>query len=85
MHEPPALTDSLLKALWHDAKGDWGTAHAIAQDIHSRDGAWMHAYLHRKEGDIWNANYWYRQAGRDMPKISLQEEWEELALYFLNQ
>ena len=55
----PALT-----ALWHDGKGDWEGAHTVAQDITSPDGSWIHAYLHRKEGDPSNAGYWYRRAGK---------------------
>src|SRR5947207_3353376 len=51
-----------LLALWWDARGDWEKAHQVAQDVAGRDGAWVHAYLHRKEGDLGNAGYWYRQA-----------------------
>lgn len=76
-------TSDLLLALWHDAHGDWEAAHNIAQDIHTRDGAWLHAYLHRKEGDQWNAGYWYRQAGKPVFTGSLDEEWEQLARAFL--
>ena len=75
---PPNLDQPLLLALWHDARGDWERAHDIAQDIDNRNGAWVHAYLHRVEGDNWNANYWYRRAGRAMPDQSLREEWEHL-------
>ena len=53
-----------LRALWHDAKGNWAAAHAIAQEIDDRTGSWVHAYLHRKEGDLGNAGYWYRRAGQ---------------------
>ena len=56
--------DGALLALWWDAKGDWEKAHGIAQDVAGADGAWVHAYLHRKEGDLGNAGYWYRRAGR---------------------
>jgi hypothetical protein len=79
---PPPL-NNLLLALWHDAKGDWEAAHDIAQDIHTRDGSWLHAYLHRKEGDQWNAGYWYRQAGKPVHTGTLEQEWEELVLAFL--
>lgn len=75
---PPDLDHPLLLALWHDARGDWERAHDIAQDVDDRDGAWVHAYLHRVEGDNWNANYWYRRAGRSMPGQSLQEEWKSI-------
>lgn len=78
---PPHISDALL-CLWYDGKGDWNSAHNIAQDMHGKDGEWLHAYLHRKEGDLWNADYWYRRAGKKRPDISLQEEWEHLARYF---
>src|SRR5262249_50412517 len=52
----------LLRALWHDAQGDWTRAHEIAQEVEDSTGAWVHAYLHRKEGDLGNAGYWYRRA-----------------------
>ena len=75
----------LLQALFHDAQGNWNAAHNIAQ---SREGTLLydrlHAYLHRKEGDIWNANYWYRRAKTDMPNMSLQKEWEILVELFGN-
>lgn len=79
----PAVS-GLLLALWHDAKGDWDTAHDIAQNIHTRDGSWLHAYLHRKEGDQWNAGYWYRQAGKPVFTGSLESEWERLVKAFLS-
>ncbi|WPP51072.1 hypothetical protein [Catalinimonas niigatensis] len=68
----------LLKALWYDAKDDWEHAHDIAQDIHSSEGAWIHAYLHRKEGDLSNARYWYRLAGKNEFKGELKNEWEQI-------
>ena len=80
---PPATANDLLLALWYDAKGDWHTAHRIAQDVLTPDGSWVHAYLHRKEGDQWNAGYWYRRANRPVPACGLKEEWEELVQYFL--
>ena len=61
---PPDRLPPLLKALWWDAKGDWDAAHHIANDTDSPDGAWVHAYLHRKEGSEFNANYWYARSGR---------------------
>ncbi|MES2696546.1 MAG: hypothetical protein V4773_23960 [Verrucomicrobiota bacterium] len=69
-----------LQALWHDGKGDWEAAHNCAQDDHSRDGSWVHAYLHRKEGDIGNAGYWYSRAGRPAPAkgTTLEAEWAEI-------
>ena len=80
---PPDLPAPLLRALWYDAKDDWERAHEIAQDVPGADGAWVHAYLHREEGDEWNANYWYRRAGRSMPQESLDEEWEKLVGHFV--
>ncbi len=79
--QPPATLSQALAALWHDARGDWDAAHACAQDDHGRDGAWVHAYLHRKEGDIGNAGYWYSRAGRRTPPSSttLESEWKEIA------
>lgn len=80
---PPAGLSPLLEALWYAGKDDWDRSHDIAQDIPSADGSWVHAYLHRVEGDEWNANYWYRRAGRKMPAYDLEREWEELVRYFL--
>ncbi len=78
---PPADCSDALRALWHDARGDWEGAHACAQDDHSREGSWVHAYLHRKEGDSGNAGYWYARAGRTAPPrgTSLEAEWEAIA------
>lgn len=75
---PPGL-DPCLQALWHDAQGDWTTAHEIVQAINSQMAARIHAYLHRKEGDDWNARYWHRQAGTTFPEgVSLEAEREGL-------
>ncbi|RYC52907.1 hypothetical protein [Flagellimonas olearia] len=63
-----------LQALWYDACGDWETSHDIAQELHTPMGSWIHAYLHRKEGDDWNAKYWYSQAGQSFPRYGLEEE-----------
>ena len=73
-----SFSNPLLEALWHDGKGNWQRSHEIAQDVNSNDGSWVHAYLHRKEGDLSNASYWYSKAKRNMPKVSLEEEWESL-------
>ncbi len=73
----PELSE-ILTSLWWDKKGDWDTAHAIAQDIPTRQGSAVHAYLHREEGVLWNADYWYSRAGRVRPDISLEEEWTQL-------
>ncbi len=69
----------LLEALWYDAKGDWQKAHHLAQEIATKEGSWVHAYLHRKEGDHSNAAYWYHKAKKDIPIFSIEEEWETLA------
>ena len=69
----------LLQALLLDAAGDWDSAHRIAQNELTREGSWIHAYLHRKEGDLPNASYWYSNAGRIMPRTDLNEEWENIA------
>ena len=78
-NEPPAGLNRLLQALWHDAKGDWQRAHEIAQSVKGAAGARVHAYLHRKEGDLSNADYWYGQAHAKRPKVALEEEWKDLA------
>jgi hypothetical protein len=76
---PPDL-DPSLQALWHDARGHWDGAHALAQAAPDLPGgAWVHAYLHRKEGDVSNAGYWYRRAGRPAAKGDLRAEWEIIA------
>jgi hypothetical protein len=82
---PDATWPDALKALWFDAKGDWESSHNIAQDMHTTMGSWMHAYLHRKEGDTFNAGYWYRQAGRSYPEIILDEELREMVRFVLER
>lgn len=82
---PPSGISPLLEALWYDGKGDWNRSHEIAQDVHDKNGSWMHAYLHRKEGDIANARYWYSMAGKKESQQSLQQEWEELVREFLRE
>ncbi len=76
---PPAGLSYALQALWHDARDDWDEAHRLAQEQDDPDGAWVHAYLHRKEGDPSNAAYWYRRAGRPVSALALDEEWREIA------
>lgn len=73
----------LLLALWYDGRGEWEKAHEVAQDINTPDGSWIHAYLHRKEGDRSNAQYWYHRANQKMPSYSLEREWEEIASVLL--
>ena len=86
---PPAGVSPALSALWWDGKGDWTRAHDIAQSVgeqgSARDAAWVHAYLHRKEGDAENSRYWYRQAGQPVPQTTLDEEWERIVLAFLSK
>src|SRR5215470_6558531 len=71
---PPDVAPALV-ALWHDARGDWERAHHVAQDVDDASGSWVHAYLHRKEGDLGNAGYWYRRAGRPPATGALELEW----------
>ncbi len=80
--EPPAVPPLLL-ALWHDARGDWDAAHRVAQDIGDKAGAWVHAYLHRKEGDAGNAGYWYHRAGQPVATDSLDAEWARIVAALL--
>ena len=75
---PPSVS-TLLLALWHDARGDWEQAHTLAQDVDDPAGAWVHAYLHRKEGDLGNAGYWYRRANQPIATDSLDAEWTRIA------
>lgn len=80
---PAPELNAPLAGLWWAAKGDWDQAHRIVQDDNSRDAAWVHAYLHRVEGDLGNAGYWYRQAGQVAAKDSLQVEWKRIAAALL--
>jgi hypothetical protein len=84
---PPAEAGGALQAMWHDARGDWNAAHQCAQDDHGRDGSWVHAYLHRKEGDLGNAGYWYARAGRARPaeSVTLEREWIEITRALLGE
>jgi hypothetical protein len=80
---PPARLGEPAEALWWAAKGDWDKAHQLVQDDDSREAAWVHAYLHRVEGDLANAGYWYRRAGRPETKAALDAEWAEIAAALL--
>ena len=80
---PPTGLSAALTALWHDARGDWEAAHRTAQDVESADGAWTHAYLHRKEGDPANAAYWYKRAGKPISAASLDDEWTAIVTALL--
>ena len=78
----PALAPPLA-ALWWAAKGDWDAAHKIVQDESTSDAAWVHAYLHRVEGDLGNAAYWYRQARRPVVSHALDAEWDGIVTALL--
>ena len=80
---PPAVSPALF-ALWHDAKGDWEKAHGTSQDIDDATGAWVHAYLHRKEGDASNAAYWYRRADKPVERGPLDAEWTRIVTELLS-
>jgi hypothetical protein len=82
---PPAALPPLLAALWWEAKGDWNQAHEIAQAENGAGAAWVHAYLHRKEGDTSNAGYWYRQARQPHCTLPLDKEWEQIVSALLNK
>jgi hypothetical protein len=69
---------SPLAALWWAAKGDWEAAHRIVQDESDANSAWVHAYLHRVEGDLSNAGYWYRRAGKPAARDALDDEWQRI-------
>ena len=75
---PSHKLSETLTSLWWDKKGDWDKAHSIAQKIHTVQGSAVHAYLHREEDVLWNADYWYSRAGRKRPSIPLEEEWKAL-------
>lgn len=76
---PPESLNALLQALWYEARGNWSRAHEILQNDSSANGAWVHAYLHRVEGDAGNAAYWYRRAGKPVSQQSLADEWNSIA------
>lgn len=78
--QPAAELSPYLKSLWYDGKGDWENAHRIIQDIEDSTAAWIHGYLHRKEGDNGNAAYWYRKANKKISLLSLEEEWKEIVI-----
>jgi hypothetical protein len=79
---PPDVLPA-LRALWHDGRGDWQAAHGVAQDVDDASGAWVHAYLHRKEGDLTNAAYWYRRAQQPVAADPLPVEWERIVTALL--
>ncbi|HKF46770.1 MAG TPA: hypothetical protein VKB38_05385 [Terracidiphilus sp.] len=75
---PQVGLPATLEALWWDAKGDWGRAHALVDELETPDGMAVHAYLHRKEGATSNAEYWYQRAGKSYYRPRLEDEWEAL-------
>lgn len=75
----PSSLPPALQGLWIDRQGNWDQAHQIVQDANDQESAWVHAYLHREEGDIGNARYWYRRAGKPASQTSLAIEWEDIA------
>lgn len=83
--ESPQGLSEPLAALWWDAKGDWARAHGLVDSLESLEGMAVHAYLHRKEGADWNADYWYRRAGRGYHRAALDEEWQALVRGLLAQ
>lgn len=77
-NHPPQGLSLPQKALWYDAKNDWKNAHDLVDNLRDPVSFHIHAYLHRKEGDTWNADYWYSKANKKRPNLSLNEEWEQL-------
>ncbi|MBV8792574.1 MAG: hypothetical protein JO237_11065 [Pseudolabrys sp.] len=82
---PPSTIAPALTALWWAGKNDWVKAHEIAQSVETKDGAWVHAHLHRVEGDLGNAAYWYRSAGRPVESGALADEWNAIIEVLLHQ
>ena len=76
--KPSAELSAALQALWWDAKGQWERAHALVDELETREGMAVHAYLHRKHGEQGNADYWYDRAGREFERVELEDEWEAL-------
>ncbi len=76
--KPPTGLSAAVEALWWDAKGDWKRAHELVNELESPDAMAVHAYLHRKEGELWNAEYWYKRSGDDFRRLELDDEWAEL-------
>jgi hypothetical protein len=82
---PAPDLDAPLAALWWAAKSNWDAAHKIVQDEEDANSAWVHAYLHRVEGDLGNAGYWYRRAGQPVASGSLQTEWDQIVATLISQ
>jgi hypothetical protein len=85
LDEPPRELSVALAGLWWDAKGDWKRGHESAQQDEGPAGAWVHAYLHRKEGDSSNAGYWYGRAGKTPAQTSLEQEWLDITQSLLSE
>lgn len=83
--EMPGNLSPALTGLWYARAGDWERSHRTVQDESSRACAWVHAYLHRVEGDLGNAAYWYRSAGRPVAASALDDEWSEITRELLSQ
>lgn len=83
MGAPPEDFPVALKALWWERKNYWDTAHEMVQHLPGKDAAWVHAYLHRKEGDIDNAEYWYKKAGKPFSDLDLNNEFRDMVSAFL--
>ncbi len=82
---PPAELPPCLEALWQAGRGDWKAAHEVAQQHEDDQNCnWVHAHLHRQEGDLANAGYWYRRVNKPVPQNSLEEEWAEISAALLN-
>src|ERR1700739_1915535 len=82
-NEEPFNLPLYIQALWFDARDDWHKAHSLIDSLDDTNSCWVHAYLHRKEGDINNADYWYRKAHKQKPNVSLQQEWKDLTMELL--
>lgn len=82
--KPPGLSHPLM-ALWYAAQDNWDQAHDFAQRNNDAESAWVHAYLHRREGDLVNANYWYTRASRTAPEQPIEEEWQTIAQSLLSK
>ncbi len=84
-YNTPPKASVYLQALWYDAKDNWQTAHRLIDHLEDKTAYWVHAYLHRKEGDLGNADYWYLRAGKISPSVPLQQEWEQLVIAMIDE
>ena len=83
--ELPSHLPLYMQALWYDAKGDWHKAHSLIDSLNDKNSCLVHAYLHRKEGDLNNANYWYTKTHARLPQVSLAQEWKTITMDLLLQ